>query len=110
MLRRAQRMLSHDTACLGVQCCVTACSANAVLHSGMLSECCLARDVLGKCYIALRRARRGLSCVKACLSSGVSCYSVLGECSIALRHAYRVQYCVTVCLASAALRYGMISE
>ena len=85
MLRRAQRVLSRDTACLGVQYCVTACSVNAVLRSSMLSECCLARDVLGKCYIALRRARQVLSYVTTCSASDIKCYSALNECSLTLR-------------------------
>ena len=86
MLRRARRVLSYDTACLGVQCCVTACSVNAVLRSGMLSECCLAHDVLGKCYIALRHARRVLSYITASLASAILRYGVHGKCCLTLLH------------------------
>ena len=86
MLRRARRVLSHDTACLGVQCYITACSGNAVLRSGMLSEFCLARDVLGNCYIELRHARRVQSYITASLASAILRYGVHGKCCHTLLH------------------------
>ena len=101
MLWRAQRMLSHDTAYLGVQYCVTACSVNAVLRSGMLSECCLARDVLGKCYIALCHARRVLSYITASLASAILRYGVHDKCCLTLLHVRRVISNATVRSTSA---------
>ena len=69
-------MLSH----------ITACSVSAVLRNRMLSECCLARDVLGKCYIALRHARQVLSYITASLASAILRYGVHGKCCHTLLH------------------------
>ena len=83
-------MLSH----------ITACSASAVFHYGVLDKCCL----------TLRRARRVLSSVTECSTSAVSHYSVLGECCLPLRSARQVLSSVTECSASAVLRYGVLGE
>ena len=52
-----------------VQPCVTACLARAILHEGVLGECCF----------LLLRARQVLSHVTVCSVSAALCYSTLGK-------------------------------